>query len=126
MRIHQEHANVFLTVYCPQLKSTLVGINYQMFLDVVVKCVIGYQNSKLVKREYVPGRQCKWNDVTLFTQYIDPMGVQNFKIMIAEFCFQKKKGILSNILGFTFKITKHQLQSMIFFRNTSLFFPFSL
>ena len=79
MRIHQEHANVFLTLYFPQLKSTLVGINYQMFLDVVVKCVIHYQNSKFAKREYVPGRHCKWNDVTLFTHYIDPMGVRKLQ-----------------------------------------------
>ena len=62
-----------------------------MFLDVVVKCVIDYQNCKLVKREYVPGKQCKWNDVTLSTQYIDPMGVQKLQDKDSRILLKKKE-----------------------------------
>ena len=38
-RIHQNHANVFLNLYCPAIQEEGVGINYCLFLDLIVKCV---------------------------------------------------------------------------------------
>lgn len=37
--IHQNHASIFLNLYCPKIKEEIVGINYPFFLNLVVTCV---------------------------------------------------------------------------------------
>ena len=55
-RIYQEHANIFLNIYCPSIVHEVNGINYRLFLDLIVKCVVDYQDGKLIKRQYKPGK----------------------------------------------------------------------
>ena len=73
-RIHQDHANLFLNMYCPKIVVEVKGINYRFFLDLIVKCVVDYQDGKLIKREYTPGKYSLWNDSRLYCQYLNPIG----------------------------------------------------
>ena len=97
-----------------------------MFLDVVVKCVIDYKNSKLVKREYVPGRQCKWNNVTLFTQYIDPMGAQKLQDNDSRILLPEEERYSIKNSSIYLKYYETAITEYDFSRNTSLFSPFSV
>ena len=75
-RIHQEHANLFLNLYCPKIVHEVKGINYWLFLDLIVKSVVDFQDGKLVMRIYKPGKQCVWNNSRLYFQYLNPNGTQ--------------------------------------------------
>ena len=75
-RIHQENANIFLNVYCPKIVDEVKGINYRLFLDLIVKCVVDYQDGKLVKREFKAGKQSLWNNSSLYCQYLNPNGTE--------------------------------------------------
>ena len=74
--IHQNHANVFLNLYCPEIKEEVVGINYRLLLNLIVKCVDNYQNSLLVKRQFVPGKSCVWSNQKRHCQFSSADGRQ--------------------------------------------------
>ena len=72
--IHQDHVNIFLNLHHENIVHELKGINYQLFLDIIVKCVVDYEEGKLVLRKVNPGNQCKWNKNQFYCQYSDPFG----------------------------------------------------
>ena len=47
------------------------GINYKLFLDLICKLVVDYQDCLLLKREYAPGKHSDWNKRYLYIQFDD-------------------------------------------------------
>ena len=68
-RITQEHANMFITLYCAPIKNTLVGINYRLMLDVLVKCCVDYQDCKLLRRVFEAGKRTVWGKKHKYRQF---------------------------------------------------------
>ena len=48
-RVHQNHVNVFLHLYTLMIVEYVRGINYRLFLDLICKLVVDYQDCKLIK-----------------------------------------------------------------------------
>ena len=76
---------------------------------------------------FVPWRQCKWNDVTLFTQYIDPIGICKLQDEDSRSLLPEEERYFIKHPPIYFQdyetaITEYDF----FFRKKSLFFPFSL
>ena len=71
-RLTQEHVHVFINFYCPYIRTYLVGYNYRTFLDLVVKLVVDYQDAKLIRRQYVPGKKTQWGKQYLYRQWDSP------------------------------------------------------
>ena len=92
-RIHQNHANVFLNLYCPEIKEEVVGINYRLFLDLIVKYVDDYQNSLLVKRQFEAGKSCEWSNQKRYCQYSSADGRQKFTKSVPSSYFLVQQGL---------------------------------
>ena len=73
-KIHQEHARVFLTIYCADILNYVKGINLRKFLNLIVKLVVDYQDLRLISRKYTPGKQNIWAQADRFAQYNTPSG----------------------------------------------------
>ena len=44
--------------------------------DLIVKSVVDYQDGKLIMQNYKPGKQCLWNNSSLYCQYLNPNGTE--------------------------------------------------
>ena len=72
-RVHQNHVDVFIHLYTPDIPVNIVGINYRLFLDLICKIVVDYQDCKLIKREFSPGKNSEWHKHHLYLRfYGDP------------------------------------------------------
>ena len=70
-RVHQNHVDVFINIYTPDVVRYVKRINYRLFLDLICKLVVDYQDCLLLKREYAPGKHSEWNKRYLYIQFDD-------------------------------------------------------